>query len=119
MQRQLCVRKSSIKDKCFLFALFFLLFLYVYFVKPECIFLKVFHVICPGCGMTRAVSAVLHLDMRSAWMYHPMVYTLPMLGVYILKDGQAFRNKCVNVIVLSIIGVGFLINYIFKLAEFL
>lgn len=119
MQRLVSAMKSGIKDNWFLFLLFSLLFLYACFVGPECIFLKVFHVICPGCGMTRAVKAVLHLDMRGAWMYHPMVYTLPILGVYILKDGRAFRNKYINAVVLSMVGVGFLINYILKLAEFL
>ncbi len=28
---------------------------------------------CPGCGMTRAVSAVLHGRFADAWAYHPLV----------------------------------------------
>lgn len=69
--------------------------------------------------MTRAVKAVLHMDWRGAWMYHPMVYSLPIVGVYVLKDGRAFRNKYINMIVLSTVAAGFFINYFLKLAEYL
>ncbi len=28
---------------------------------------------CPGCGMTRAISALLHGRLSDAWAYHPLV----------------------------------------------
>ena len=96
-----------------------ILLLYVYFVGFDCIFLRTFHVICPGCGMTRAIRAVLHMDLYGALMYHPMVFALPLVGIYVLKEGRAFKNKYVNISVISLVGVGFLVNYIFKLIDFL
>jgi len=36
---------------------------------------------CPGCGMTRAVSAALHGQFERAWRYNPrFVAVLPVLG---------------------------------------
>lgn len=29
---------------------------------------------CPGCGMTRALIRLLHLDFAGAWQMHPFVY---------------------------------------------
>ena len=34
---------------------------------------------CPGCGMTRALSALLHGRAGQAWTYHPLV------GVFLLE----------------------------------
>lgn len=31
---------------------------------------------CPGCGMTRALTALLRLDFAAAWGYHPMLFLL-------------------------------------------
>ncbi|MCF0259030.1 MAG: DUF2752 domain-containing protein [Erysipelotrichaceae bacterium] len=28
---------------------------------------------CPGCGMTRAAIALLHLDFAASWYWHPML----------------------------------------------
>ena len=30
---------------------------------------------CPGCGMTRALIRLLHLDFAGAWQMHPFVYS--------------------------------------------
>lgn len=32
---------------------------------------------CAGCGMTRAWISVLHGDLRAAWNYHPLFWTIP------------------------------------------
>lgn len=42
---------------------------------------------CLGCGMTRAWFAVLRLDLKSAFYYHPAFWLPPlMLLVYLLKN---------------------------------
>ena len=39
---------------------------------------------CPGCGLSRAVYALLSLDFAVAFRYHPMVYVLPPVVLYVL-----------------------------------
>ena len=39
---------------------------------PFCMFKRVFRLPCPGCGLTRSVSSVLHGDFLKSWHYHPL-----------------------------------------------
>ena len=40
---------------------------------------------CPGCGMTRAILAALHLDFSAAFAYHPLFFLMPffLLAYYL------------------------------------
>lgn len=106
--------------RIFLLGLFFAaLFLFSWITHFQCVFLRFFHVICPGCGMTRAVKALLSLHFAEAFRYHPMVFAMPLVVLYIALDGRVFRDKTVNTLVLSLIGAGFLVNYLVKLSAFL
>ncbi len=58
-----------------------------YFEVPPCVFFTVLGFYCPGCGGTRAVSALLcgHL-FRSLW-YHPLVlYIAVVAGGFMLTQ---------------------------------
>ena len=37
-----------------------------------CMFKRVFSLPCPGCGLTRSVSSILHGDLLKSWGYHPL-----------------------------------------------
>ncbi|MBQ7523239.1 MAG: DUF2752 domain-containing protein [Oscillospiraceae bacterium] len=78
-----------------------------------CVYRRLFGIPCPGCGMGRAIDALLRLDFAAAWRWHPMVFSLPVLAVYLLKDGPLFRNRRWDTALLIAIGVGFLIRYVF------
>ena len=39
---------------------------------------------CPGCGMTRALWYMLHLDFETAYQMHPLVFLLPVAAAVIL-----------------------------------
>lgn len=39
---------------------------------------------CPGCGMSRALFALLRLDFGAALRCHPMIYVLPPVALYTL-----------------------------------
>lgn len=39
---------------------------------------------CPGCGMSRALCALLRLDFGAALRWHPMIYVLPPVVLYTL-----------------------------------
>lgn len=92
---------------------------YIFLSGAQCRFLKYFHIICPGCGMTRAVRALFCLDFKAAFFYHPMVFSLPLVFIYIFTNGRLFHKKIVDNIVLGCIGAGFVINYVIKLFFFL
>ncbi|XYW69708.1 DUF2752 domain-containing protein [Oscillospiraceae bacterium LTW-04] len=66
--------------------------------------------------MTRAIKSALALDWKSAFSYHPMVFSLPLVAGYILMNGRLLKHKGFNDFILVLIGAGFLVNYIIKLA---
>lgn len=41
---------------------------------------------CPGCGMTRAALAVMHLEFRKAFYYHPLFALVPLVFALYLFD---------------------------------
>jgi hypothetical protein len=50
---------------------------------PLCMFKRLFSLPCPGCGLTRSVSSVLHGDLLRSWSYHP-------LGIFFVGIGLLF-----------------------------
>ena len=46
-------------------------------IFPPCIVLKHFGTICPGCGITRSVAALLEGRIPDSFMFHP----LPVFGI--------------------------------------
>lgn len=40
---------------------------------------------CPGCGMSRAVCAVLSLDFSAAFAYHPLWPLLPLVAILLFR----------------------------------
>ncbi|MCX7835597.1 MAG: DUF2752 domain-containing protein [bacterium] len=44
---------------------------------PPCIFYRLTHWYCPGCGTGRALHALLHLQWKQAFSYNPILF--PML----------------------------------------
>ena len=51
---------------------------------------------CPGCGLSRALFALLRLDFAAAFRYHPMIYVLPPVALYTLfgkKLGSKTRER--------------------------
>ncbi len=70
---------------------------------------------CPGCGMTRALLSLLRGDIKAAFSFNPMFWSLPFIFLYILFDGRIFKNNIMNFAPLIAIGAGFAINFIVKL----
>jgi hypothetical protein len=40
---------------------------------PQCLFRLLTGLYCPGCGITRALHALLHADFATAWAMNPMI----------------------------------------------
>lgn len=56
----------------------------LYLTGIGCPFRFLLGVPCPGCGITRACQAVLHLDFAGAFYYHPLFWLLPPAFVYVI-----------------------------------
>lgn len=50
-----------------------------------CVFRSVTGIPCPGCGMTRALTAAVRFDLAAAFSYHPLWWTLPLLLPLLLR----------------------------------
>lgn len=87
----------------------------LYIAGAECIFKSFFSIACPGCGITRALISVLRFDFAAAIHHNPMVFSLPILYLYFLVDGGLFKSKILNIVLLSLIGAGFLIVWLLKI----
>ena len=91
----------SLEDQLYLTGWLFLLagsigiFIYLNLIVPgldgyTCVVYRMFGIYCPGCGGTRAVSALLagH-PLRATW-YHPLVtYTVVIFGGFMLTQTLA------------------------------
>ncbi|MFM8949607.1 MAG: DUF2752 domain-containing protein [Bacteroidota bacterium] len=55
-----------------------------YFDQGEtlCLYKNVFDFNCPGCGLTRGLMHLLHLDVAAAWGFSPFAFVVaPLLGM--------------------------------------
>lgn len=50
---------------------------------PLCSVKRLFSLPCPGCGLTRSVSSMLHGDFLKSWSYHP-------LGIFFVATALLF-----------------------------
>ena len=62
-----------------------LLYIYYRVMGGLCPMRTVLGIPCPGCGMTRAVCAVLAGDVSSAFSHHPLWPALLPLGIVFLR----------------------------------
>ncbi|HOO57432.1 MAG TPA: DUF2752 domain-containing protein [bacterium] len=56
-----------------------------------CLFKLIFGIECPGCGMTRAVSAVMHGNIAAAIEYNPLV--LPAFPLLVIVAAKTFLKQ--------------------------
>lgn len=91
-------KRQKPEEELYVLGLWFVLFggiafcVYYFALVPvlppnACLFWRIFHIYCPGCGGTRAVRALLEGDFfRSLW-YHPLVlYTVVLFGGFMLTN---------------------------------
>ncbi len=99
----------------FLFAVYFTLsYLVLNLLNTTCIFIYLFDIPCPGCGMTRALLSILKLDFKSAFIYNPTIFFMPYIVYYIFGNPKAKWHKYI----LIFIGVVLIVSWIFKLFTF-
>ena len=95
-------------------AVYILILSVFYLLDIPCLFKQFFSIECPGCGMSRALLAVIRLDFAAAFAYHPMFWSVPVLYLYLLFNGKLFNKKIIDYTVLILIALGFIINWVAK-----
>ena len=83
-----------------------------------CVYMAVFNFPCPGCGMTRAVTAALRFDFQEAFNYHMMFWTMPLFYIHFLYDFKIFKNVWDKIFLIFMV-CGFAVNYIVKIGALL
>lgn len=81
--------KSRIKKVIFFNIILMVIFFGYYFLNTnfniglECLFHKLSHLYCPGCGITRCLFSIIHLKFNEAFHYNMFVFILlPFLAIY-------------------------------------
>lgn len=53
-------------------------------ITIPCIFKLLFHITCPGCGLTHAFIDLLKLNFVGAWEHNPLIFLVLPAGVYFI-----------------------------------
>lgn len=62
-----------------------------------CLWKTLFHVECPGCGLTTAFIKILTLDISGAYDSNPLIFIVLPVGLfYIYKDIMQFKTSNVG-----------------------
>lgn len=88
---------NNYNKKILLILLILLVFgiLVVFVFDINCIFKSVFHISCPGCGLTRGFRALFHLNLKEAIYYN--ILTVPiflfLITIAIIYFIDIIKNK--------------------------
>lgn len=107
--------KRSVLRKLCLFAAFALVF--AFYLVCRCPFKFFFGVPCPGCGMLRATLSLLKLDFSAAFGFHPLVFLMLPVGIYlVLRALKLFSfKKTTEKVLLGLLCAVFVAVYIIRL----
>ncbi len=97
------------------FAAIALIYIVFYIVGVGCPIKFLTGISCAGCGMTRAFIALLHLDVASAFHYHPL-FPLVFVAGAIALFRKRIPGKLYRISLFTITGV-FLIIYLLRLFD--
>ena len=106
------IPKPSQKVIDFLLVLAFVAVMYA--LKMPCLFKTVFTVECPGCGITRAWIRFLHLDIKQAFQFNPMFWSVPLVLTLYLFEKELTKYRTLISVVLSLIHFGFFLFWLRK-----
>lgn len=101
--------KFTVRD---LFILLFIIFWYSFFGCPLKYF---FGISCAGCGMTRALTAVLNGKFADAWHFHPLIYVMPVIAAAFLLRNRF--SKSARQILLAAVCLLFTVTYVIRLCN--
>ena len=96
-----------------------LLLLIWLYVDGYCPFRRLIGIPCPTCGMSRAWLAAFRLDLASAFRFHPMFWSVPLLILVPLYDCRLFAREKLNGLVLFGLLAAYFVCYALRLVAYL
>lgn len=106
---------KRIRLTLFLSSYFLIAYALLNYFDITCVFLKLFGVPCPGCGMTRAFLAMLKLDFYSAAKHNIVIFFMPYVFMYVYFD---FKHR-IHKVLLSMVAIVAIINWLIKMITFI
>jgi hypothetical protein len=70
---------NTVLERLKLCVFIILVYLFLSILHIGCPIRLITGISCPGCGMTRAALAVLHLNFAKAFYYHPLIIITPIM----------------------------------------
>ena len=58
-----------------------LILLFLELINYKCIYRELFNIYCAGCGFTRMVKSIIHLDFYQAFRYNPLCFILFIISI--------------------------------------
>lgn len=92
-QIQISRRNAIIKRDAVLLGIGILYYIFIRItgLAIPCIFRKITGLLCPGCGITRAILAAVRLDFARAWSYNQFMFiAFPALAYIIIKNDYVY-----------------------------
>ena len=78
---------------------------------PKCMFHQLTGLYCPGCGATRALSAILHGDIKASLHNNALLFPLlAAIAFMIIKPGISLKRPVAIAIAATVIGFAILRN---------
>lgn len=103
------------KEKCLVLGALAAAALGMWLLQIPCPWKALLGIPCPGCGMTRAWLSVLRLDLAGAFRLHPMFWSVPVMALWWLLEGNLSRNRIWQKVIPAAIGTGFVLQWIYQL----
>lgn len=88
--------------------------LFLYYSGIGCVWRHFLDISCLGCGMTRAYISLLKGNISAAFGYHPMFWSVPILFYYFIFTKKLLAKK-IHIIILTLIAIGFIVNWLAKI----
>lgn len=108
-------RITHLKEKLIYSGLFLVFLILWYVFSFKCVYLTLFNITCPGCGMIRAYGSLLHGQIGEAFRYNFMFWSIPICWLYIMFDGKLFNRRVIDTTVLCVIAAGFIFLFVARL----
>nr|MBR6778453.1 DUF2752 domain-containing protein [Clostridia bacterium] len=77
-----------------------------------CVWKKIFHTPCFGCGLTRAYKCLCKGDFFGAFEWHFMFWSVPIFVWAIIFDGKITGKKRLDIAIYILLALGFFIRWI-------
>ena len=84
-----------------------------------CVLRSVTGIPCVTCGMTRAWLCLFRLDIRGAFLQHPMFWAVPLLVLYLMYDGKLFAKGNLDRWILILVPSAMILLWLARLFGFL